>query len=59
MRKHYSGPLSKEFWRRVNVLKNPEAASTMYHAGVLLQNMEERVIHWLDNYEQAGRKTRR
>ena len=43
---HYSGAKSKGFWKRVNVLPREES-QTLYHCGILLQEMEERVHHWL------------
>jgi hypothetical protein len=48
---HYSGPLSREFWRRVNTLP-PLRREAVYWAAVLLQNAEESVLHWLNLAEQ-------
>lgn len=45
-RPHYSGTLSKPFWRRVNAL--PEhRRHALYLCGVLLQELESRVLAWL------------
>ncbi len=45
--RHYSGKRSKRFWSRVNAL--PESSSsTLYYSGVLLQDMEWRVLKWLE-----------
>lgn len=46
----YSGPKSKEFWARVAALSEKER-HTMYSCGVLLQNMEESVLGWLQQAE--------
>lgn len=51
LRKHYSGNLSREFWERVNRLDQPHRAE-MYSCGVLLQNMEETVLRWLEYAEE-------
>lgn len=49
-RPHYSGCLSTAFWRRVNAL--PEIKrQELYSCGVLLQEMEERVLQWLEQSE--------
>ena len=47
---HYSGEQSKEFWERVWWLKDP-AFSVVYSAGVILQEIESRVLTWLINAE--------
>lgn len=44
----YSGDLSKNFWKVINKLPEPER-SEMYFAGVLLQNMESTIIQVLNN----------
>jgi hypothetical protein len=43
--RHYSGPRSKAFWGRVNARDN---GYDLYLASVLLQEMEERVLRWLE-----------
>ena len=45
----YSGKKSERFWQAVNQLEEPEH-SEMYLAGVLLQDMEGKVISILNNY---------
>lgn len=50
---HYSGPGSAKFWERVNRLPDDERPN-LYTAGVLLQNMEETILKWLDNAERRG-----
>jgi len=49
--RHYSGPGSKGFWRLVNAEKHE---GRIYLAAVLLQEIEERVLAWLD-HPQEGR----
>ena len=51
----YSGPNSKAFWHRVSKLDGFEHGS-LYTAGILLQEMESRVLGWLDNAENAENK---
>ena len=51
MRPHYSGPLSRAFWKRVNALKGEPERRSLYTAGVLLQNMESDVLRYLKNAE--------
>ena len=50
--KSYSGESekSKDFWSRINALQQPEKTE-LYACGVLLQNMEETVVKWLNNAE--------
>jgi hypothetical protein len=43
--RHYSGSRSEEFWKRVNAKDN---GYDLYLAGCLLQEMEERVLRWLE-----------
>lgn len=52
--RHYSGGYSKWFWQRVANIKNAEDKGTVYFAGVLLQEMEERVVHLLEQVESKG-----
>ena len=47
----YSGPHSREFWRRVNALP-PDARDVLYACGVLLQNLEHSVLRFLSNAER-------
>jgi hypothetical protein len=46
---HYSGDNSHQFWRQVNAL-DFEAGDqpSLYMAGVILQNLEEYVLHQLN-----------
>jgi hypothetical protein len=57
MASHYSGDLSREFWKRVNALPAQHRASA-YAAGVLLQNMESTVLDWLRNGESVAPRRR-
>lgn len=62
-KRHYSGAASRRFWLRVNALPAREN-ETLFACGVLLQNMETSVLHWLDDAERAvtaqrAAKTRR
>jgi hypothetical protein len=50
--KVYSGPGSGEFWGRVNALSRP-AKGELYSCGVLLQEMESRIIDWLKDSEKG------
>ena len=49
--KHYSGPLSEEFWKRVNHLKDPVNLFTCSALGCALQDLESRTIYMLTNSE--------
>ena len=53
--RRYSGDASGPFWRRVKALTNKEDHATAYFAGVLLQEMEERVLRLIENSEAAAR----
>ncbi len=48
----YSGPNSKKFWNRVGALTGHDKHS-MYTAGVLLQEMESKILQWLEVAESA------
>ncbi len=48
----YSGPKSEAFWARVQALPKRQK-DTLYAAGVLLQDIEERVLSWLEQVEKA------
>jgi len=48
--RRYSGDQSEEFWNRVWWLRDPEF-SVVYSAGVILQEVESRVLTWLVNAE--------
>ena len=48
----YSGDLSVDFWRRINALADPDK-SMLYAAGVILQDVEHRVLVWLDNTQES------
>jgi len=49
----YSGPASKTFWRRVNALP-ATSYDELYHCCILLQNMEETVLRWLNEAERKA-----
>jgi len=46
--RYYSGGMSGWFWEQVAKIRNKEDQGTVYFAGVLLQEMEDRVIHLLE-----------
>ncbi len=50
MRKHYSGDLSRGFWKRVNTLPDDKVGEA-YSLGVVLQNLEEDVLRMIANLE--------
>ena len=47
---HYAGPGSIRFWSRIKKLREPDH-STLYSAGVILQDVEHRILSWLVNAE--------
>ena len=49
---HYRGPLSIDFWNRINELKNSDK---LYKLGVMLQNLEEYVLDELLKAEEGER----
>ena len=51
---HYSGEGSKQFWGRIAKLKLETDNERFYTAGILLQEMEARILAWLDQAEQKG-----
>ena len=52
VRHHYSGAQSRDFWRRINAFPgNSYEHGTLLHAGILLQELEERVLAWLFHFE--------
>jgi len=44
MKAHYSGPLSKSFWKKVNNIKRESDRQEIYSLGVALQNFEGYVL---------------
>lgn len=50
-KRHYSGNHSKRFWDRVNKLPRNEGGDTAYMLGVVLQELEERVLKYLEQSE--------
>ena len=61
MKRYYSGDDSRPFWARVNNPKlNDSDHARLYAAGVLLREMESRILNWLENAEKsAGYKQRK
>jgi hypothetical protein len=53
--RHYSGPRSREFWKRVNALKGADHAAA-YMAGVMLQRQEEVDLRHLEACEQRAKQ---
>lgn len=58
MTSHYSGNGSREFWNRVNRLASPDA-DVLYMLGVVLQDLESRVLNQLRNAELKAKSTRK
>ena len=53
--RHYSGDKSRAFWRRVHgLLPADRDRGSAYFAGVLLQEMEERVLMMIENAERRA-----
>jgi hypothetical protein len=52
---HYSGKNSIKFWDRVNKIKGVKGEA-LYTLGVVLQNLEEDVLHKVELYEQDKEK---
>jgi len=50
--RHYSGPRSKAFWRLVNA---KDVSYDLYLVGCLLQEMEARVLRWLEDRPKEGK----
>lgn len=48
-RPHYSGDNSKRFWEYIGKQEEPRK-SELYSSGVLLQDLEGKVLHWMNNY---------
>ena len=53
--RRYSGPKSVQFWDRVNALPEREK-DVIYFAGVLLQELEARVLRELGQYEEEAQR---
>lgn len=51
--RNYSGPRSVDFWQRVNRLKRRRNRESLYMAGILLQEQEDRILRWLENAERT------
>lgn len=57
-RPHYSGELSRGFWKQVNSLPDFQQAQA-YALGVVLQNVEGDVLRMLANLTREVRDSRR
>ena len=56
MKPRYSGPKSEKFWTKVNSLPKSKQRA-IYAAGVLLQELEGRVLEWLNSaLKEEGRR---
>lgn len=53
--RHYSGDHSTTFWRLVNAIEDESRRDVLYSAGVLLQEMESRILGWLDEERRVER----
>lgn len=49
--RHYNGYGSAGFWTRVNAIPRNEGGETAYILGCVLQNLELRVMTYLENCE--------
>lgn len=61
MKRHYTGNHSKRFWTRVNKLPRNQHGEAAYMLGVVLQEVEERALKFLEFAEArmaAGRLER-
>ena len=56
-RPHYSGELSKDFWTRVHLLREPQCTQA-YMLGVILQDVEGKVLHIIANLERMTARQR-
>ena len=52
----YSGPLSRQFWKRVNALFPGDAGKVAYGLGCSLQNLEAEVLQYLREAELRAKK---
>lgn len=58
-RRKYSGDGSVRFWKRVNALPRSQGGETAYMLGCALQDLEARVLIYLDNAEKLYRPKRK
>ena len=58
MKRHYSGKLSKKFWRRIDKIDadDGEEWDRLYHLGVILQDVEGYVLKELESYYRKRAK---
>lgn len=59
LKRHYSGNHSKRFWDRVNKIPRNEHGETAYMLGVVLQEVELRVLRYLEQVEAGDLKYER
>lgn len=59
MRAKYSGEDSIKFWKRVNALPRNQGGETAYVLGCVLQDLEERVIRYIEQREDVQRPRKR
>jgi len=52
--KYYSGENSKEFWDRIDALKDRHGE--LYTVGVILQELESRVLRLLESAEEIDKQ---
>lgn len=50
------GNNSRQFWGRVKALKNESHHDTAYMLGVVLQELESRVLNFLEGAEEVQRR---
>jgi len=57
--RHYSGNHSKRFWDRVKRIENESDRETAYMLGVVLQEQEERILHFIETARREAGNGRR
>ena len=55
----YSGDKSLEFWKRVGKIPRTQGGEGLYLLGCALQELESRVLGWLDLYEKKRFKRKK
>jgi len=56
--RQYSGVRSVKFWKRIKALPWQESGETAYILGCALQDLEGRVMNYLENAEEKLRPTK-
>lgn len=53
LERHYAGTKSKQFWNAVKKLPRNEGGETAYMLGVVLQEVEERVLRYMEQCQPS------